>query len=189
MVQARVESEFQACQARLGEALEAKYDAQFAIEDARMEAKWARDRAAYEKRRRRLRAEDAARKAEYEKEQAARWAGEDALVQAEIEAERETRAVEREKHAARWEEIDALLRRLECRETRRRLEADAEKVWGSVSGSSSCAAEPKVISLVGMSAEDVREVACARGVHVGVEYNLTGCPGSLTLQQSIAMDM
>ena len=69
-----------------------------------------------------------------------------------------------------------------------RLEADARKVPESASGSG--AAEPKVFSFVAVSAEGVREAACARGVlRVGVEYAIEGQPGAYTLTESVGMDM
>jgi len=71
--------------------------------------------------------------------------------------------------------MESICDRLERRETRLRLEADARKVWGSESGSmSGNASPPKVFSFIGKSAESVREEACARGVRVGVEYELVG---------------
>ena len=86
-------------------------------------------------------------------------------------------------------QMDAMFARLERRETRERLEADAKRVYGSASESASGVFEPKVVSFVGQSAESVREAASARGVDTGVIYALTGSLRAYIATKLVAMDM
>ena len=64
--------------------------------------------------------------------------------------------------------------------TRARIERDAIREWGcgweSRPGPATMpgGAAAGVVSLVGMSAESLRDAACARGVRVGVEHDASG---------------
>ena len=129
----------------------------FARRQAALEARWAVEEAEAEKA---AAAREKAQAAAREAEQAER---------AKLDREREQAWADLQAREAQAKALRAQLAALHCEplqeqvrwempaETRDRLHAGAELVWGSVQGSQAAAA-PKVFKLTGMSASEVREL-------------------------------
>jgi hypothetical protein len=183
---AETDAEYAQVRARSAELRCASVNAEFAAWDARDAAKDAREAVADEEAARSQQAacERAAR------ERKAEWDAEWGAKFEELRREREADMAAAAERDARLAELKSQLAALHCEplqeqvrwempaETRDRLHAGAELVWGSVQGSQAAAA-PKVFKLTGMSASEVRELTSqvsqeSTGVEETVALNRSG---------------